>query len=344
LLTVLSAQWGDWSWPKGKLDPGETLPECAVREVGEETGVDAELGRPLPAVSYLLPDGRAKTVSYWAARVRAVGPRTASDDEIAAVEWLSVPAALERLSRPGDLAPLRRLLELDAHGQLDTHPLLVLRHAKARGRAHWPGDEADRPLTATGLRQAQSLVGLLACWQPQRLLSSPWVRCMQTLRPYLDHLDNLDHIDNPGNSGNLAEPERLAGLDSRDNLNQLTASRLEPEVLPLLSELGLQNDPSRIGATIAELLDDSRGALLCTHRPVLATVMEALREAAVPEIFDQFPEDQFPEQDPWLAPAEVLVAHVSKGDRQQTATSCVQAVERHRPESSRKRRRRSRVE
>ena len=62
VLLIHRPRYKDWSWPKGKLDPGETLPECAVREVEEETGARVELGRPLPTVTYVLPDGRTKHV------------------------------------------------------------------------------------------------------------------------------------------------------------------------------------------------------------------------------------------------------------------------------------------
>ncbi len=48
VLLVHRPRYDDWSWPKGKLDPGESLPACAVREVAEETGHSIVLGLPLP--------------------------------------------------------------------------------------------------------------------------------------------------------------------------------------------------------------------------------------------------------------------------------------------------------
>ena len=53
----------DWSWPKGKIDPGETLPECAVREVEEEIGLTAPLGLPLPSIPYHVPAGLQERLS-----------------------------------------------------------------------------------------------------------------------------------------------------------------------------------------------------------------------------------------------------------------------------------------
>jgi len=298
LLLVHSARWGDWSWPKGKLDRGESAPECAVREVHEETGAWIELGVPLPMVSYVLPDGQDKTVRYWAGRVLDSGPRTASPAEIADVEWLSVPATLERLSRPADRAPLDELLELADLGRLDTHPLLVIRHAKAKSRARWGGEEADRPLTGAGLRQARAVAGLLACWSPERMLCSPWARCLQTLQPYLD--------------------QRGPAVRKLGN---------EPEIVPLLSEQGLRNDPRRISATVADLLAGERSALLCTHRPVLEVVVETLAEFTALAI-----RDQLPNGDPWLAPAEILVVQVSSQRYARRVTHRIHSVERYRGE------------
>jgi 8-oxo-dGTP diphosphatase len=291
LLMVHSARWGDWSWPKGKLHGHESLVEAAVREVGEETGSLIELGVPLPAVSYVLPDGQPKTVHYWAGRIRDSGFRTAGADEIDGVEWLPARAARERLTRPGDRPPLDELLALAEQGRLDTRPLLVLRHAKAKGRSNWPGEEADRPLTRVGLRQAEALAGLLACWSPERTLSSPWERCLQTMQPYLDH--------------------RTGGKPL--------------EVLPLLSEQGLRNNPARIGRTVEALLTQERSALICTHRPVLAAVMPALVESTALAV-----RDRLPAGNPWLSPAEVLVVQISRHQHGSSAIHRIHSVERHR--------------
>ncbi len=306
VLLVNSARWGDWSWPKGKLDAGETLPECAVREVFEETGARVELGVPLPMVRYVLPDGQDKTVRYWAARVRDSGPRTAAADEIADVVWLGVAAARERLSRPSDFAPLAELLALAARGRLDTHPVLVLRHAKARNRAKWPGEETDRPLTGAGRRQAQGVAGLIACWAPERILTSPWARCLETLQPYLD---------------------RQAGLEQQPEERGSGGTEVIPEVVPLLSEQGLRNNPDRIGETVAELLASGRSALVCTHRPVLAVVVDALTEATALAV-----RDQLPRRDPWLSPAEILVVQVSSRKRGHSVMHRIHSVERYRAE------------
>lgn len=74
VLLIHRPRYDDWSWPKGKLDPGETLPTAAAREVAEETGRPVTLGLPLPGLQYLTPDGAVKRVHYWAATTGAASP------------------------------------------------------------------------------------------------------------------------------------------------------------------------------------------------------------------------------------------------------------------------------
>lgn len=61
--------------------------------------------------------------------------------------------------------------------------LLLVRHAHAGSRAAWSGDDRDRPLSAKGGRQASLLVPVLAGFAPVRILSSPSLRCLQTVEP-----------------------------------------------------------------------------------------------------------------------------------------------------------------
>ena len=75
ILVVHRTQHRDVSLPKGKVDPGETLPETAVREIAEETGLVIGLGPPLGIVEYPLPNGRDKVVYYWSAEVSAARDR-----------------------------------------------------------------------------------------------------------------------------------------------------------------------------------------------------------------------------------------------------------------------------
>ena len=61
--------------------------------------------------------------------------------------------------------------------------ILLVRHASAGDRASWEGDDRLRPLDERGARQAQGLVDALAEYELGRILSSPYLRCVQTVEP-----------------------------------------------------------------------------------------------------------------------------------------------------------------
>jgi 8-oxo-dGTP diphosphatase len=86
-------RYDDWSLPKGKLDPGESWEEAALREVREEIGLVCRLGAELPPVAYEVAAGR-KVVRYWLMEPQAGDFRP--NEEVDEVRWLS-PAEAARL-------------------------------------------------------------------------------------------------------------------------------------------------------------------------------------------------------------------------------------------------------
>ncbi|MFB7665039.1 NUDIX hydrolase [Kitasatospora sp. NPDC056138] len=102
-------KYGDWSLPKGKLDPGEGWQEAALREVREETGLSCVLGAELPAQHYLA-QGRPKEVRYWAAV--PTGGRFAPNREVDRLEWLPPGKARDRLTHQRDRLLVDALLAL----------------------------------------------------------------------------------------------------------------------------------------------------------------------------------------------------------------------------------------
>ena len=202
VLLVHRPRYDDWSIPKGKVEPCESVRTCAVREVAEEAGVQVILGQPLSRVHYKLADGSRKEVHYWAARVApeasaAVAARCAvkpaSTKEIDAVEWLRVGQARKRLTYSYDRDLLGELVDLWEDGKLDTWTLVLVRHGRAVKRSVWnrpkerdkETDEATRPLTHDqGETRARALVPILAAYGVGRVLTSPWKRCVDTVAPY----------------------------------------------------------------------------------------------------------------------------------------------------------------
>lgn len=183
VLLVHRPRYDDWSFPKGKLDPGEHATTAAVREVAEETGLDVRLGPPLQAQRYRVGP-RMKTVHYWVGRVLGDGDvsRYAANDEIDRVVWCDVDEAAERLTYPHDRETLRE----SALVRKNTRALVLLRHGKAQARTAWSGPDTERPLATAGALQAQLVVPLLAAYDVARLVSSPSARCHATLAPYAE--------------------------------------------------------------------------------------------------------------------------------------------------------------
>jgi 8-oxo-dGTP diphosphatase len=96
VLLVHRPRYDDWTLPKGKLEPGETHAEAALREVEEETGLRCELGRKLPQTSYRDSKGRPKVVRYWA--MRPLAGSFAPHAEVDEVRWLPLDQAKASVS------------------------------------------------------------------------------------------------------------------------------------------------------------------------------------------------------------------------------------------------------
>ena len=241
VLLVHRPKYDDWSFPKGKCDPGEHVTTTAVREVAEETGLDIRIGRPLNIQRYDVRNGetRTKAVHYWAGRV--VGGDDVStyraNAEVDAVDWVPLDKAAKVLTYPRDRDTLDEFTKV----RKKTHTLIVLRHSAALSRKQWATsheDDRERPLTPDGEMQAQQVVPILGAYGVSRVLSSDSRRCWTTVSPYAD----------------------LAEID-----------------LEVTSDLSEEDASARaVERWVHRLLDSAEPAVLCTHRPVLPMVYDAI--------------------------------------------------------------------
>jgi 8-oxo-(d)GTP phosphatase len=240
VLLVHRPKYDDWSFPKGKLDRGEHATSAAVREVEEETGVRIRLGLPLHDQHYPVRAG-TKLVHYWIGR--AVGDGDVSEyqpnAEIDEVAWFPIDKARRRLTYEFDVETLAEALQQARK----TRTLLILRHTQARSRKAWRSDDRERPLLATGKRQAERLVPILAAYDVRRLVSSSSARCVQTLAPYA-----------AATGRKLRTDHRLSEEDASKKVVRAVVTGLVDD---------LQDKPASAG-----------GLVMCTHRPVLPWVFD----------------------------------------------------------------------
>lgn len=181
IAVVHRPRYDDWSLPKGKVDAGETEPVTAVRELLEETGHRALLGRRLGAVSYPIDHGMKK-VRYWAAR--SLGGDFTAGTEVDELVWLPIATATKRLQYSYDRKILRRFARYPA----DTQTVLIVRHGTAGRKTRFKGDDTRRPLDKNGRAQAESLTGLLLAFGATDVYAADRLRCHQTVKPLAKQL------------------------------------------------------------------------------------------------------------------------------------------------------------
>lgn len=274
VLMIHRSRYDDWSWPKGKLDKGEAISEAAVRELKEETGLKVSLGVKLFVSEYKLDNGAKKVVHYWSAQVTDEALRKQKfkpDDEVSTFEWLSVEDAKKRMTYKHDNEPLKVLIALNEKNQLDTRPFIVLRHAKATPRTDWSKGEATRPLLKQGAVQAVALRNILNAYGPKLVVTSSWKRCLDTVLPFI----------------------------AKHKIKLVERSQL--------SELGAKNGPQRTVKLVNNLVLDEKRVVVCSHRPALPTIIEALGAYG-----DKAQRKEL-EEALILKPGDMCVVHLAKG-------------------------------
>ena len=184
VLVIHRPRYDDWSLPKGKHDDGETNETAALREIEEETGVRGRILAPLDDVEYMTANGNPKQVFYFAVRALE-SPKFVANNEVDRLEWMSKKDAISRLTYSHDRQLVRSTSLKQLNGIGHVH---LVRHAAAGDRSAWTGDDRDRPLTTKGVRQAEMIADRLGPRWASSVLSSPYVRCMQTGKPLAKRL------------------------------------------------------------------------------------------------------------------------------------------------------------
>lgn len=184
------------------------------------------------------------------------------DDEIDEVRWIDVDAADELLTYPGDVELVRK-----AVGMPETLPFIILRHTNALKRSHFDGENDQlRPLSGKGRTQAKALVPLLASYGVTNIHSSLSLRCTETVRRYAKSL------------GRKVRTE--SAITEEDH-------RIQPKAAIRRVKL---------------LFAKPKPTVVCTHRPVLPSVMRAVADSLGLD-----PDNEL--LDPKLSPGSFIVVH-----------------------------------
>ena len=174
----------------------------------------------------------------WVARPHGSDiPDFIANDDVDEVRWARPRDAAELLSFDHDRQLLDEFRDLRDREAHRTRTLVVMRHAEAELRDTYVGDDAARPLTPAGQQRAQDVVPILRAYGIKHVTSSPAERCIQTADVYTSAIGSLLEIDD---------------------------------------RLGENTKPSAVARSVEAIIDRRKRALLCTHRPTLPWVFDAL--------------------------------------------------------------------
>lgn len=321
LCLVYRPKYDDWSWPKGKNEPKESHRHTAVREVGEETGYAVTLGPHIAQIEYPLENEGKKSISksgaknssqnnnktevvkrihYWMMReidendamkrLPAFGPiKPAKPTEIGNVIWLTPSKARKKLTHDSDRKVLDAFLEKLHDGQTEYKTLILVRHGKAESRKSWQGSEATRPITPLGSAASYALGRELACYAPNRIVSSPWKRCVETVATFA-HDSSLSI-------------EQIAELteDHHEDKPKSTLSVLISEIQNLDCNAQNTQNTQNTEANI------NNSTVMCLHRPIIGTFFDYLRGITKPRAHKRI----LSQKSPYMPTGSAIVLHIS---------------------------------
>ena len=183
IALVHRPKFDDWTFPKGKIEDGESAIQAAYREVIEETGIKPTFGPFLGHVEYEVEEEKKK-VHYWMAKAPDEIGEFLPNEEIDRLEWVNMKQARHFLTYDIDREVLKFFRDTERHGNV----MVLLRHAKAIKRNDWNGDDSDRPLDNVGQVIAKKIPQHLQMFNIHEIHSSDAYRCMSTIEPMSETL------------------------------------------------------------------------------------------------------------------------------------------------------------
>ena len=135
--------------------------------------------------------------------------------------------------------------------------LVVVRHGTAKSKRAWKGRDQDRPLTASGMKQAKAIATRFARYKPDRVISSPSLRCMETISPLASacgsRVEKSDHLRPDGGDGAVRLVTRLlAEGPTSGTIVICTHREVIVRILPILA--------SQFGVRLGHRLPGGKGS------------------------------------------------------------------------------------
>ena len=230
-LLVHRPRYDDWSLPKGKLDRGESFKQCAQRETEEECGVVGAVERSIGTVGYVTPAGNNKVVRYWL--LRAEKESFEPNAEVDKIRWLSARKAVDKASYTRDTAILKAAVAMAR--DREEGKVFLIRHADAGNKRRWRAADAVRPISKKGHEQVEALATRLVRTPINRIMSSPLLRCEQTVGPLAMRLGM--HVETSRRLKREATTEDIARLIRKSRGERIVACSHGETIGPLIQAL-----------------------------------------------------------------------------------------------------------
>lgn len=118
--------------------------------------------------------------------------------------------------------------------------LFVVRHVKAGDRSRWDGPDHERPISKTGRRQAEALADRLARENVSAVISSPSVRCVQSLQPLAERAGLKVEEDDRLGEGSSIEDSLAVARDAPDRAVLCSHGDVIPDLIAALVRRGME--------------------------------------------------------------------------------------------------------
>ncbi len=179
ILLTHRPRYDDWSLPKGKLNRGEGFRDCAERETEEESGVTGVVEDLIGTVGYVTGAGNNKAVRYWL--LQAKDESFKPNQEVDKIRWFRPNKAMDKATYSRDEAIIAAAVDM----AMDREPgtVYLVRHAHAGEKKKWRKADVVRPISKKGHEQVEELTTRLVRTPITEVLSSPSLRCEQSVAP-----------------------------------------------------------------------------------------------------------------------------------------------------------------